>query len=54
MTKINKLHFNWVDYDIGDKDIHDLTEKSTLAESDEFMIADSEDGNVHKKIKASN
>lgn len=54
MTKINKLHFNWVDYDIGDKDIHDLTEKSTLAESDEFMIADSEDGNVHKKVKASN
>ena len=50
MTKINKLHFNGIDYDIGDKDIHDLTAKSTLADNDEFMIADSEDGNVHKKV----
>lgn len=50
MTKINKLHFNGIDYDIGDKDIHDLTAKSTLVDNDEFMIADSEDSYWHKKV----
>lgn len=50
MPKINKLHFNGADYDIGDKDIHDLTAKSTLADNDEFMIADSADSYWHKKV----
>lgn len=54
MTKINKLHFNWVDYDIGDKDIHDLTEKTAVDWSDEIVIADSEDSYASKKIKQTN
>lgn len=50
MPKINKLYFNWADYDIWEKDIHDLTAKSTLVDNDEFMIADSADSYWHKKI----
>ena len=51
MTKINKLHFNWVDYDIGDKDIHDLTEKTVLNQNDEIAIADSENIYQNKRVK---
>lgn len=51
MPKINKVHFNWVDYDIGDKNIHDLTEKAVLDLNDEFNIADSENIRQNKKIK---
>lgn len=53
MTKISKLHFNGIDYDIGEKDIHDLTAKTTINANDEFMISDSEDWNAHKKLSAS-
>ena len=54
MTKINKLHFNGIDYDIGDKDIHDLTEKCNLSTSDEFMIADSWGSYCSKKATLNN
>lgn len=50
MTKINKLHFNWVDYDIGDN-IHWLTEKTSTVNDDEIMIADSWDSYNNKKVK---
>ena len=54
MTKINKLHFNWVDYDIGDPNIHDLTAKSLIVPADELVIADSADSYKNKKTTFAN